>query len=132
MCSLWNIKVTGSKQRLLARVAKHLHDSSQGEESLKVRINSIVGEASPLGAPASIRRFYTDGYKALDNFDRLWYEMTFLDHPHDWKSYFTWSLIHCAVINARAVWSAKIGRRVPLRDFLAEVVQESEGTVAIS
>lgn len=121
MCESWNIRGTGNKNQLLDRVAKHLHNASQEEEHLKARIDCVIGKASRSGTPASVRRFYTESYKALDKFDRLWYDMRFLDHPHDWKSYFAWSLIHCALINARAVWCVQKDLRVSMIDFLTEV-----------
>lgn len=123
MCTKWRLKSSGPKQKVLKRLVKHLHASSRGVTGLRSRIECILGEPVRSGLPNGIRRTYTDNYTALDHFDRDWYFIRFFDHSHDWESFFTWSLIHCAIINARAVWCAKIGRRVTVKEFMAEAVR---------
>lgn len=110
--------------KVLKRIVKHLQSSTIGIQAMKDDIDNCVGPTSQSGLAADIRRFYTDNYSALDRFDRLWYEMKFLAHPRDWKSYFSWNLIHCAVVNARAVWCAVQQRHVPLREFLELLITD--------
>lgn len=123
MCASWKLKPSGTKPQVLKRLAKHLHASSRGAKGLRTRIDCIMGEPVHSGLPEHIRQTYTANFAALDHFDRDWYFMRFFHHPHDWESHYTWSLIHCAVINARAIWCAKIGRRLNLKEFMDEVVQ---------
>lgn len=82
----------------------------------------VGGTTSTDGPSAQLRRFYTDNYGALDRFDRLWYEMRFRIRPRDWEAHFTWSLLHAAVINARAAWCATHEERLPLKTFLQHLV----------
>lgn len=86
-------------------------------------IESKVGpKASSDDTSAPLRRFYTNNYGVLDRFDRLWYEMRFRIRPRDWESHFCWSLLHAAVLNARAAWCAAHRERVPLKNFLERLV----------
>lgn len=86
-------------------------------------MESSVGKATSTDGPsAQLRRFYTNNYGVLDRFDRLWYEMRYLIRPRDWESHFVWSLLHAAVINARAAWCVAHGQRAPLNTFLRDLV----------
>lgn len=124
MCRSLGLKATGTKKKLVKRVARHFLGSTSSQQTLQDKIESAIGPTSPEGLPAEVRRFYTDNYSALDQFDRLWYEMKFIDHARDWESYFAWSFIHCAFINARAVYCTSQNRRVPLKEFLEQFVND--------
>lgn len=126
MCQSLELKASGDKRKLVKRTTRYFLSSSVGKQAMQDKIEATIGPTSHAGAPSEIRRFYTDNYSALDRFDRLWYEMRFLAHPHDWISYFTWCFIHSAVINARAVWCASQKRRVPLKDFFELLLREKE------
>src|SRR5689334_2406498 len=104
MCTAQGWKGTGDKAKVLKRIVKMLKGLLQGKEGVASLIGSKIGEATKSGgASAQLRRFYTNNYGALDRFDRLWYEMKFVAHPRDWESHFCWSLLHSAVVNARAI-----------------------------
>lgn len=122
MCSAWNLKTGGTKSKVLKRVVKHLYTSSRGAEGLRSRIDSIVGDPVHSGLPGTIRRSYTENFSALDHFDRDWYSIRFLHHPKDWKSHIVWSLLHGAIINARAVWCAHVKERMSVMDFLGVIL----------
>lgn len=123
MCTSQGWKPSGDKSRILKRIVKKQKQLSQGKEALVQLLESKIGPKTPNGGPAAqVRRFYTDNYPALDRFDRLWYEMRFRTHPRDWHSHFCWSFLHVAVINARSVWCAIRGERIPLKAFLERLV----------
>lgn len=124
MCESFELKATGDKRMLVKRTVCYFMTTSVGKQAVLDNIDATIGPATQGDTPYEVRRFYTDNYPALDRFDRLWYEMKFLSHPHDWISYFTWSFIHSAVINARAAWCAVQKRRVPLWDFLGLLVSD--------
>lgn len=126
MCEGLSLRPTGSKGNLCHRIAEHWEKTKDPRALLENKIEANVGPIThDDGLPAAIRRHYVDDYSALDRFDRLFYEMTFLSHPHDWESHFRWGLIHCAVINARAAWCVRKNQRVPLQDFLRELIDEA-------
>lgn len=123
MCAAQGWKSTGDKPRLLKRIVKRLTAASAGPDALMSRVEGYVGGPTSTDGPSSqLRRFYTDNYGALDRFDRLWYEMRFRIRPRDWESHFTWSLLHTAVLNARAAWCAAHQERLPLKTFLQQLV----------
>lgn len=123
MCTAQGWKPSGDKARTLKRIIKKQKQLAQGQEALRQVLESKLGPKTRADGPAAqLRRFYTDNYPALDRFDRLWYEMRFRTHPRDWHSHFCWSLLHVAVINARSVWCAFQGERIPLKDFLEQLI----------
>ena len=123
MCQAQGWKSTGKKPQLIKRVAKKVRVASRDREAIVARVEDKIGPKQVAdGIASQIRRYYTDHYGALDSFDRLWYELRFRDHPRDWQSHFCWSLLHVAVINARAVWCAAHRQRVPLRTFVASLI----------
>ncbi len=102
---------------------KRVLAAATGRDALMGRVQSRVGPPTTTDGPAAqLRRFYTNNYGALDRFDRLWYEMRFLERPHDWESHFVWSLLHTAVVNARAAWCAAHNERLPLMTFLQRLI----------
>ena len=123
MCAAQGWKPSGDKARIVNRVAKKQKQLAQGKEALvQVLENKIGPKEGSAGPAAQVRRFYTDNYQALDQFDRLWYEIRFRTHPRDWESHFCWSLLHTAVVNARSVWCRLHDQRVPLKVFLSRLV----------
>ncbi len=125
MCAAQGWKGTGDKSKVLKRIVKMLKRHLRGKEGVASMIGSKIGETTKAdGASAQLRRFYTNNYGALDRFDRLWYEMRFVTHPRDWESHFCWSLLHSAVVNARAVYCSARNERIAMRPFLTLLVNE--------
>jgi hypothetical protein len=110
---------------------KKLAALTQGKAGVESLLEAKLGPKTATDGPsAQLRRFYTNNYSALDRFDRLWYEMRFFIRPRDWETHFCWSLLHSAVINARAAWCAAHGERVPLKQFLSRLVAKFAETLA--
>lgn len=125
MCEAQGWKTTGDKLKLFKRATRQVFASASGKEGVVMLLESKIGPLSSQdGISGHIRKFYTQNYSALDKFDRLWYEMKFPINARDWRSYFCWSLLHTAVVNARSAWCLAHGTRVPLKDFLRDLVQE--------
>ena len=123
MCSSKNWKATGDKARLAKRLVRKQRALLLGREGMVSLIESKIGpKLGDDGPSAQLRRFYAARYQALDRFDRVWYQMRFHDHPHDWLSYFCWSLLHAAIINTRGAWCIAHQEKVPIRDFVANLV----------
>lgn len=126
MCEKLGLRTTGDKRNLIHRVAKHWKETMDPRSLIKNQIEANVGPVSDAsGLPADIRRYYVDNYSSVDRFNRLLYEIPFLRHPHDWVSVFNWGFIHCAVINARAAWCFKRNKRIPVKDFVRELIDEA-------
>src|SRR5262245_60462173 len=123
MCTAQGWKPTGDKPRLVRRIVKEVTAYSKGKEGIVSLIESKVGpKLGNVSPPARLRDFYRRHYQSLDRFDRDWYEIRFHRGARDWESYFCWSLLHAAVVNARAVWCALHDNRVPIKDFLHQLV----------
>src|SRR5262245_19358093 len=119
MCTAQGWKSTGEKRRVVTQIVKQQMATLKGKEGVKTLIESQVGPKLDLdGPPGQLRRFYADHFQALDRFDRIWYQIRFFKEAHDWESYFSWSLLHAAIINARAPGCAVRGNRVEILDFL--------------
>ena len=86
---------------------------------IESKIGPKLGDDGP---SAQLRRFSAARSHALDRFDRVWYQMRFHGHPHHWLSYFCWSLLHAAIINARGAWCIAHQKKVSIRDFVANLV----------
>ena len=123
MCSAQGWKLTGAKPRLVRRIVKEVTAYSKGKEGVVSLIESKIGpKLGKDGPSAQMREFYKRYYPALDRFDRVWYEIRFSRGARDWETYFCWSLLHAAVINARTAWCALHRFRVPMKDFLRKLV----------
>lgn len=132
MCTSQGWKPTGDKPRVLKRVIKKLTQLLEGREGVAALVESKIGLPTTKGGSSSLlRRFYTKNYPALDRFDRLWYEMRFFIRPKDWQSHFCWSLLHSTVVNARSVWCATRGERIPMLSFLRNLVDSYSKTLVI-
>jgi hypothetical protein len=130
MCVAQEWKSTGEKKRLVKRIVKKQMALLQGKEGVVSLIESKIGPTLGTDGPAGrIRSFYATHFQALDRFDRVWYEMRFHVRPRHWISHFSWSLLHAAVINARAAWCGIHQRRVSIKEFLAALVSSYVLTV---
>jgi len=122
MCAAQGWKSTGDKGTLARRIAGQQKALTSGKEGtislLESRIGPKLGSDGPAG---QLRDFYRANFQALDRFDRVWYEIRFHHAPRDWESHFSWSLVHAAVINARAAWCAITGERVGGLEFLCRL-----------
>lgn len=123
MCIAQEWRSTGDKPSLVARIVKNQKELLKGRSAIETLIQCKVGpKLGEDGPAAELRDFYRDNYQALDRFDRAWYEMCFLPGARDWLSYYSWSLLHTSVINARTIWCAAHGRRVAVKEFLRLLV----------
>lgn len=125
MCESQGWKSGGDKQRIMKRFCKKISVATSGREGAEALIEATVGKTNTSDISALIRRHYTDNYAALDRFDRLWYETKFPCRTRDWKSYFCWSLLHCAVINARAAWCLSHRTRVTMKDYIKNLIADA-------
>lgn len=89
----------------------------------------VKGEGSVSGR---IRRLYTDSYKALDQFDQLWYECCYNNRDSNWKTCYIWAVILDCVINARAAYSEIRGVKEPMKEFARGLVTELKDYIANS
>ncbi len=76
---------------------------------------AVLGESS---VPGRIRRLYTSSYKALDQFDQLWYEIQYDKRDHSWEICYIWAIILDCVINARAAHCELYEKKIPLKEFV--------------
>jgi hypothetical protein len=81
----------------------------------------VVGDTSTSGL---IRRFYTNNYKALDQFDALWYACRYDYREASWRTSYLWAIILDCVVNARSAWCEAHGDRQPIKDFVQALVTE--------
>jgi hypothetical protein len=131
MCVQQGWKGTGAKPKVLKRLVKKMKCLLDGKAGMDLLIESKIGQPTKVPGPsAQLRRFYTDNYGALDRFDRLWYEIKFFGHPRDWESHFCWSLLHSAIVNARALYCVARNERVAMRPFLEGLLVAYEETLA--
>lgn len=125
MCEALRVKATGEKPVLVNRLVAY-YAPLLGHNNIPIedKIISTIGPASSEGVCKDVRTFYKNNFSSLDRFDRHWYEMTFIDHPHKWESYFAWSLIHCAILNARAAFCSLKNARFSVKEFLVLCVTD--------
>lgn len=81
----------------------------------------VEGDSS---TPGLIRRFYTNNYKALDQFDALWYGCCYNYRDSTWEACFLWAIILDCVVNARSAWGEAHGERPPIKQFVQDLVAE--------
>ena len=89
-------------------------------------LESRIGDpyAGDDSVPGVIRRHYTNNYSMLDRFDRLWYQTKYPIACKSWEVYFSWALLHQAVINAYVAYCKCIDSRIPVLEYLVLVVNE--------
>lgn len=85
------------------------------------RCAPVTGEDSTSGL---IRRYYTSNYKALDQFDALWYGCSYNFRDSSWQTCYLWAIILDCVVNARSAWCESHGHRFPIKDFVADLIDE--------
>lgn len=81
----------------------------------------VVGDTS---TPGIIRRFYSDNYKALDQFDGLWYACRYDYREASWQASYLWAIILDCVVNARSAWCEAHGERQPIKEFVQALIEE--------
>lgn len=109
--------------KLQERITKK---SLERVEDLETIIDSTVldpdrGDSSVSGR---IRRFYTNNYKSLDQFDQLWYECAYDKREKYWETTYAWAVILDCFINARSAYCEATSKYEPLKDFIATTIQE--------
>jgi hypothetical protein len=96
------------------------------KDDMKTQIEAAVGpfgvgEGCPSGR---IRRYYTQSYKSLDQFDQLWYECRYDRREKSWETCFTWAVILDCVINARSAYCEHVESVEPLKTFIRALIPE--------
>lgn len=118
---------SGTKSRMIKRIVKKtLAQKETGEAWTRTRLESTlgdlaIGEGSTSGL---LRRFYTSNYKALDQFDALWYACHYSYRESSWQSCYLWALILDCAINACSAWCEAHSNRTPIKTFVAELAAE--------
>ena len=97
-----------------------------GEAWTRMLLDSAVddparGEGSTCGL---IRRYYTNNYKALDQFDPMWYGCSDSYRDSSWQSCYLWALILDCAVNACSAWSELHDERAAIKDFVSQLVDE--------
>jgi hypothetical protein len=129
------LQKSGNKQRLIRRIVKKtlaLKNDELGWTTtlLEAAIGPpVVGDTSTSGL---IRRFYTENYKALDQFDQLWYACRYDYREASWQTSYLWAVILDCVVNARSAWCEAHGERQPIKEFVQALVDEFGTNVARS
>ena len=83
--------------------------------------DAMGGETS---IPGRLRRFYTNTYKSLDQFDQIWYELSYGKRDHDWQTCYIWAIILAAVVNARSAFCESKGQKEPPKEFVRGLIKE--------
>lgn len=85
------------------------------------------GESSNCGR---IRRLYTTTYKSLDQFDQVWYQARYEKRDSSWQTCYLWAIILDCVLNARSAYCEVKGKAEPVKDFVRELYQEIQLSLA--
>lgn len=96
------------------------------KEDLDTRVEASVGpiQTGWMSMPGRIRKFYTQNYKALDQFDQLWYECCYDKRDISWETRYTWALILDCVLNAHSAYCESTHSIEPLRTFIGHLIIE--------
>lgn len=107
-------------------VKKTLAQKETGEAWARTRLESTLGEpASGEGSTSGLlRRYYTSNYKALDQFDALWYACHYSYRESSWQSCYLWALVLDCAINAYSAWCEEHSIRSPIKDFMSQLSAE--------
>ena len=89
----------------------------------------LTGEDSTSGI---IRRFYTNNYKALDQFDALWYACSYNYRDSCWQTCYLWAIILDCVVNARSAWCEARGEQVTIKAFISHLIEELDESLSES
>src|SRR5687767_8867475 len=96
------------------------------KDNIHTRVEDAVGSVASGENSNSgrIRRFYTNNYKSLDQFDQLWYECRYDKRENNWQTNYTWAIILDCVINARSAYCENQRIIEPLKDFIRSLHSE--------
>lgn len=99
---------------------------------LNTLVESAVGDAvcGEDSTPGRMRRFYTNNYKSLDQFDQLWYDICYEKRDRHWETCYIWAVILASVVNARSAYCEEHESKEPVKFFLKQLVQEIRAFVA--
>ena len=86
-------------------------------------VRSTIGDDAPT-LSKRIRSFYTENFKALDQFDQAWYEVFYSKRDADWLTAYTWALVLDSLINARAAYCEVKGFTEPVNVFTQALISD--------
>lgn len=118
---------TGTKDKLEKRLINAALELKKDEQAWAETLlassigDTVGGESSNSGR---LRRFYTNSYKSLDQFDALWYEIFYDKRDTHWETVFLWAMVLDCVINGRAMYCELNAVKEPIKDFARGVVME--------
>lgn len=123
-----SLKATGSKQKLVKRLVKYYVRKSRGEEFALSKLEGRLGpiQSGTDSIPNIVRQFYTKNYSALDRFDRYWYDLVYPSYSKDWRTHFTFCLLHQAVINSFVAYCKLKDEKMKVKVYVELVLQEFE------
>lgn len=92
----------------------------------KTLIESSVGVAvsGDRANPGRIRNFYRRNYKALDQFDKLWYEVASTKREVKWTTCYIWGVILDCVVNSYSAYCEEINTSIPYKTYVQELIAE--------
>ena len=128
------LKATGSKPKLVKRLVKYYVRKARDEE---FALSKLEGRLGPIQSGTDsisniVRKFYTKNYSALDRFDRYWYDLVYPSYNKDWNTYFTFCLLHQAVINSFVAYCKLKDEKMKVKDYVALVLDEFERSIESS
>lgn len=133
MCHGLSLKVSGTKEKLIKRIVKKsLEPKSDQFSWCTTLLENVVSEVAhgDTSTPGRMRRFYTNTYKSLDQFDQLWYEISYDKRDRDWRTCYIWSVLLGCVINARAAYCEDRQAMEPMKAFVRGLIDELRDFVA--
>jgi len=97
-----------------------------GEAWTRTLLESALGEPARCEGSTSgqLRRYYTSNYKALDQFDALWYACHYSYRESSWQSCYLWAIILDCAINACSAWCEAHSNRAPIKNFVSQLSAE--------
>lgn len=107
-------------------VKKSLAQKETGEAWTRTLLESTLGEPADGEGSTSgqLRRYYTSNYKALDQFDAMWYACHYSYRESSWQSCYLWALILDCAINACSAWCEAHSNRTPIKEFVSQLSAE--------
>jgi len=95
------------------------------------RVEATVSDAAAgeVSVPGRFRRFYTNTYKSLDQFDQTWYEVAYDKRDRDWQTCYKRAVILDCVINARSVYCEAKQVKEPSKDFVRQLISDIRSDV---
>src|SRR5215472_13755422 len=107
-------------------IKKTLAQKESGDVWTRTLLESAIGDpASGEGSTSGLlRRYYTSNYKALDQFDAMWYACHYSYRESSWQSCYLWAIIVDCAINACSAWCESRSTRSPLKGFVHQLATE--------